>query len=117
MYPLPPEIGSESKEALGVAVPDPLALCPQLRAAGPEEMVSERARLGSQQEPVQEDPHPDTHAPSMPTRRGPRSKCLSVQSCLRRRAQSDTGLFNGYYFTYAATTPPPHFAPTPWVMF
>nr|KAF6430860.1 coiled-coil and C2 domain containing 2A [Rousettus aegyptiacus] len=44
----------------------------QPRTAGPEEMVSEKARLESQEEPVQEDPHPDTHAPSMPARRGPR---------------------------------------------
>ncbi|XP_036083416.1 coiled-coil and C2 domain-containing protein 2A isoform X2 [Rousettus aegyptiacus] len=43
------------------------------RTAGPEEMVSEKARLESQEEPVQEDPHPDTHAPSMPARRGPRN--------------------------------------------
>ncbi|XP_039694085.1 coiled-coil and C2 domain-containing protein 2A isoform X1 [Pteropus medius] len=36
-------------------------------------MVSEKPRLGSQQEPVQEDPHPDTRALSMPARRGPRN--------------------------------------------
>ncbi|XP_024907537.1 coiled-coil and C2 domain-containing protein 2A isoform X3 [Pteropus alecto] len=46
---------------------------PQLQTAGPEEMVSEKPRLGSQQEPVQEDPHPDTRALSMPARRGPRN--------------------------------------------
>lgn len=46
---------------------------PQLQTAGPEEMVSEKPRLGSQQEPVQEDPHPDTRALSMPVRRGPRN--------------------------------------------
>ncbi|XP_039694091.1 coiled-coil and C2 domain-containing protein 2A isoform X7 [Pteropus medius] len=45
----------------------------ELQTAGPEEMVSEKPRLGSQQEPVQEDPHPDTRALSMPARRGPRN--------------------------------------------
>ncbi|KAM5283104.1 coiled-coil and C2 domain-containing protein 2A isoform 5-T5 [Hipposideros larvatus] len=45
----------------------------QLRTAGPEEMVTEKRHLGSQQEPVQEDPDPDTRLLSMTTRRGPRS--------------------------------------------
>ncbi|XP_016059696.1 PREDICTED: coiled-coil and C2 domain-containing protein 2A [Miniopterus natalensis] len=45
----------------------------QLRTAVPEEMVSGKPQGGSQQEPVQEDPNPDTHLLSMTTRRGPRS--------------------------------------------
>ncbi|XP_058402745.1 coiled-coil and C2 domain-containing protein 2A isoform X2 [Diceros bicornis minor] len=36
-------------------------------------MVSEKAHLGSQQEPGQQDPDTDTRLLSMPTRRGPRS--------------------------------------------
>ncbi|KAF5927006.1 hypothetical protein HPG69_001639 [Diceros bicornis minor] len=51
----------------------------QLLTAGPQEMVSEKAHLGSQQEPGQQDPDTDTRLLSMPTRRGPRSKCLLVQ--------------------------------------
>ncbi|XP_066136174.1 coiled-coil and C2 domain-containing protein 2A isoform X3 [Saccopteryx bilineata] len=44
----------------------------QLRSAGPEDMVSGKSHPDSQQEPVQEDPDPDTHLLSMTTRRGPR---------------------------------------------
>ncbi|KAB1282814.1 Coiled-coil and C2 domain-containing protein 2A [Camelus dromedarius] len=54
----------------------PLTICPQLPAAGPKEMVSENSHLEDQQEPVQEGS--DTHLLSMTSRRGPRSKCLSV---------------------------------------
>ncbi|XP_014644368.1 PREDICTED: coiled-coil and C2 domain-containing protein 2A [Ceratotherium simum simum] len=45
----------------------------QLLTAGPQEMVSEKAHLGSRQEPGQQDLDTDTRLLSMPTRRGPRS--------------------------------------------
>lgn len=68
-----PEIRSESNEALRITTSHPHL---QLRTAGPEEMVSGKPHGGSQQEPAQEDQDRDTHRLSMPSQRGPRSKCL-----------------------------------------
>lgn len=52
----------------------PLTICPQLPAAGPEEMVSETPRLNEEQEPGQEGS--DARLLGSKTRRGQRSKCL-----------------------------------------
>ncbi|XP_074177634.1 coiled-coil and C2 domain-containing protein 2A isoform X2 [Rhinolophus sinicus] len=43
------------------------------RTAGPQEMVSEKPHLGSQREPMEDDPDPDTRLLSVTTGRGPRS--------------------------------------------
>lgn len=45
----------------------------QQRTVGPQEMVSEKPHLGSQREPMEDDPDPDTRLLSMTTGRGPRS--------------------------------------------